>query len=136
MSAIMNTPKIDGGPSALQKEKQLARDQRPDLSRTVSCNGESTTKARHFRGDLSATSRRSDQITSRLADWSKVSEEVPSIVVNGNGDETVNEEPLPPPEITSTSIMATIKLEGSLSDLKEAIQLYEDFDKICRGWPM
>lgn len=136
MLTTMNTPNANAGASALQKEKQLARDQRPDVTRTASCNGDSTTKARHFRGDLSAMSRQSDQTTSRLADWSKASEGVPSIFVNGNGDGTVNEEPLPPPEITSTSVMATIRLEGSLSDLKEAIKMYEEFDKICRGGPI
>ena len=135
MSATMNTPKASAGASAIKKEEQFARDKRPDITRTASCNGDSTTKARQVRGDLSAMSRQSDQITSRLVDWSKVSE-VPSIVVNGKADEPVNEEPLPPPEITSTSVMATIRLEGSLSDLKEALHMYEEFDKICRGGPM
>ena len=131
----MNSPTSSAGLSGLQKEKQFSRDQRPDVTRTASCDGDSTTKARQFRRDLSAMSRQSDQTTSRLADWSKVSEEVPSIVVNGK-DEPVNEEPLPPPEITSTSVMATIRLEGSLSDLKEALHMYEEFDKICRGGPI
>ena len=133
MLTTFATPKANAGASALAKEKQLARDQRPDVTRTVSCNGDSTTtKARHL-GDLSAMSRQSDQNTCRLADWSKVSNEVPAIVVNGNEEVTVDDEPLPPPEITSTSVMATIRLEGSLSDLKEAIQMYEEFDRICRG---
>ena len=130
----MDNPKASPILSGLQQDKHIARDHRPDVSRTASCNGDSSTKTRPARCDLSKMSRHSDMNgTSRLADWSKVSENLPPVTFNGQGEEPVEEEPLPPPEITSASVMAMIRLEGILSDLKEAIRMYEEFDRICRG---
>ena len=131
----MEDLKISSGPSGQPKEKHVATcDRHPSISRTASCNSHLNTKIRYARRDSTTKSRQPDQNgTSGLTDWCEVSEKLPAVVVNGKEDVTVEEEPLPPPEVTSASVMAMIRLEGSLSDLKEAIRMYEEFDRICDG---
>ena len=129
----MDNLKINSGPTTFLKEQQISRDHRPNNHRTTSWDGDST-KARSVRHDHPTKPRQSDQTeTISSLDMRKFIEEYPSLVVTGQEDETPGEEPLPPPEVTSASVMAMIRLEGSMSNLKEAIGIYEEFDQICRG---
>ncbi|KAL8782564.1 MAG: hypothetical protein Q9195_009622, partial [Heterodermia aff. obscurata] len=120
----MAISKASSNLSVHQNEKQRAHEYPLTNSRTVSCDGDSTkirplhpTKPRHpdqpAKNDIQS---RSDDPPSSLPQLTLTEEEAP---------------PPPPPELTSASIMAVTRLKNTLSDLLDAINYYEEFDRIC-----
>ena len=110
-----------------QKDKQRAYEHPLTNARTVSCDGDST-KIRPLHYNTAFKPRYPDQAgKSDMADRSKPPDDLPQLTLNEDN------EPLPPPEITSASVMAVTRLKNTMSDLLDAINYYEEFDRICHG---
>ena len=110
-----------------QKDKQRAYEHPLTNARTVSCDGDST-KIRPLHYNTAFKPRYSDQAgKSDMTDRSNPPDDLPQLTLNEDN------EPPPPPEITSASVMAVTRLKNTMSDLLDAINYYEEFDRICHG---
>ena len=122
----MAMPKAGSTLAGHQKDKQRAYEHPLTNARTVSCDGDST-KIRPLHHNSPFKPRYSDQAgKSDMTDRSNPPDDLPQLTLN-------EDEPLPPPEITSASVMAVTRLKNTMSDLLDAINYYEEFDGICRG---
>lgn len=111
-----------------QKEKQRAYDYPPTNARTVSCDGDSTRiRPLHHNTPIKPLHPSQAGKSAMTTDGSKLADDLPQLTFNEE------EPPLPPPEITSASVMAMTRLKNTLSDLLDAINYYEEFDSICHG---
>lgn len=138
----METTKVSSIPAARHKEKQKIHDSHSTYHRTTSYNGDYKSMVQHARNDHHSKSKYLEPHDSRdlkdrdLKDRGEPSEKVPSLVADRPEHKTRKEEPLPPlppPEITSASVMTVLKMRNTTSDLLEAIGMYEAFDEICHG---
>ena len=123
----MDTLKANSNPSNERKEKHPPRDQHPTNTRTMSYEGDPRTKRGHAGYDETGTRE--------IPERNKPSENFPSLTLNGQQEEEEEEEapPPPPPEITNASVLATARLKNSMSELRDTIVMYEQFDAICHG---
>lgn len=133
----METTKVSPIPPAHHKEKQKIKDNHSTYHRTTSYNGDYKSMVQHARNDHHSKSKYLEPNISRdLNDQGAPSEKVPSLVVDSPEHKTRKEEPvppLPPPEITSASVMVVVTSKNATSDLLEAIRMYETFDEVCHG---
>ena len=126
MYHTMATSKASSGLAGHQKEKQRAHERPLTNARTASCDGDST-KTRPLHYNTPIKPRYPDQAGKiDTTDRSNPPNDLPQLTLN-------EQEPLPPPEITSASIMATTRLKNTMADLLDAINYYEEFDSICHG---
>ena len=138
----METTKVSSIPVARHKEKQKIHNNHSHYHRTTSYNGDYKSMVQHARSDHHSKSKYLEPNDCRdwkdrvLEDPCEHSEKVPSLVADRPEHKTRKEEPLPPlppPEITSASVMTVLQLRSTASDLLEVIGMYEDFDEICHG---
>ena len=128
-----NSLEVSSGQPAAAKEKQRAHDYRPSNVRAVSCDSNAAVlNGGHTYSDASNSKSRGPDKASDLSGLDN-SQKWPSLTLNDNDDEPFVDEPLPPPEVTSTSVMALLRLKSAMLHVRDAIGMFEEFNRICHG---
>ena len=119
----------------------LPRSSRPSISQNPSSAGITTISRHSHRSDSNkhdSKTNRTDCLEAKPHDRSSKQPEKPlKAVITSKSEETHEEdEDLPPPEVTITSVIAYLRLQNHLDNLQQQIAIYEEYDTICHGTPV